>query len=389
VFSAAGRAAFAAACFSAAAFAGGVFPARRVVAAIRSRTLDINTLMVVAVVGALVLGEWLEAAAVVFLFAVAQWLELRTMERARQAIRVLIDLSPREALVRSASLERRVPVADVRIGDEILVRPGGKVPLDGIVIFGHSDVNQAPLTGESLPADKGPGDELFAGTINGRVALDVRVTRLVQDTRLARIVHLVDVAQASRAPVQTFVDRFAGVYTPAVLVAAVAVVIVILARRRGRPDRVGLSRAGSPRDLLPVRARHFDARLDCVRAIAGGSQRRAGACLERLAAVRVVAFDKTGTLTEGQLRVTGVFPVGATRADELLGYAAAVEFRSEHPVAQAIVAHVRGSGIAVALPTWLSATSASFRRAPSTWPTRTPRTSFARGTRASLSCSLV
>ena len=226
VLSVAGRTMFAAACFSAAAVAGGIFPARRAVAAIRSRSLDINTLMVVAVVGALVLGEWLEAAAVVFLFAVAQWLELRTMERARQAIRALMDLSPREALVRGAGLERRVPVADIRIGDEILVRPGDKVPLDGIVVSGHSDVNQAPLTGESLPADKAPGDELFAGTINGRGSLDVRVTRLVRDTRLARIVHLVDVAQASRAPVQTFVDRFAGLYTPAVLTAAVAVALI-------------------------------------------------------------------------------------------------------------------------------------------------------------------
>ena len=275
VLSVAGRTMFAAACFSAAAVAGGIFPARRAVAAIRSRSLDINTLMVVAVVGALVLGEWLEAAAVVFLFAVAQWLELRTMERARQAIRALMDLSPREALVRGAGLERRVPVADIRIGDEILVRPGDKVPLDGIVVSGHSDVNQAPLTGESLPADKAPGDELFAGTINGRGSLDVRVTRLVRDTRLARIVHLVDVAQASRAPVQTFVDRFAGLYTPAVLTAAVAVASHSLARRRGRPGRVGVSRAGPPRDRLPVRARHFDARLDRVRAVGGGSQRRA------------------------------------------------------------------------------------------------------------------
>ena len=182
--------------------------------------------MVVAVAGAMALGEWLEAASVVFLFAVAQWLELRTMERARQAIRSLIDLAPREALVRGAGLERRVLVADIRIGEEILVRPGDKVPLDGVVVSGHGDVNEAPLTGESSPADKAPGDEVFAGTINGRGALDVRVTRLVRDTRLARIVHLVDTAQASRAPVQSFVDRFAGLYTPAVLIAAIGVAVM-------------------------------------------------------------------------------------------------------------------------------------------------------------------
>jgi Cd2+/Zn2+-exporting ATPase len=162
---AAGRTTAAAACFTAAAVTGGVFPARRAVSAVRSRTLDINTLMIVAVAGALVLGEWLEAAAVVFLFAVAQWLELRTMESARQAIRALIDLSPREAMVRRHGVESRMPVDAVRVGDEILVRPGDKVPLDGVVVAGHGDVNEAPLTGESLPVDKGAGDEVFAGTI--------------------------------------------------------------------------------------------------------------------------------------------------------------------------------------------------------------------------------
>jgi Cd2+/Zn2+-exporting ATPase len=211
ILSAAGRVFAAAISFTIAAVAGGIYPTRRAVVAIRSRTLDINTLMVVAVSGALLLGEWFEAASVVFLFAVAQWLEVRTLERARQAIRSLIDLAPREAVVRRAGIEHRVAVDDVRIGDEIVIRPGDKMPLDGVVVSGRSDVNQAPLTGESVPVDRMPGDEVFAGTINGHGALDVRVTRLVRDTRVARIIHLVEAAQASRAPVQTFVDRFAGV----------------------------------------------------------------------------------------------------------------------------------------------------------------------------------
>ena len=353
VLSAVGRAIPAAACFSAAAVAGGVFPARRAVAAIRSRTLDINTLMVVAVVGALILGEWLEAASVVFLFAVAQWLETRTMERSRQAIRALVDLSPREALVRGAGLERRVPVADILIGDEILVRPGEKVPLDGVVVSGQSDVNQAPITGESLPVDKAPGGEVFAGTINGRGALDVRVTRLVRDTRLARIIHLVDVAQASRAPVQTFVDRFAGLYTPAVLAVAVAVAVV--------PSLAGVADPGAwvyrALVLLVIScpcALVISTPVSIVSALSAAARNgvlvKGGAHLERLAAVRVVAFDKTGTLTKGELRVTDVCPLGPTRADDLLRYAAAVESRSEHPVARAIVAHARGSGIVVPPP---------------------------------------
>ena len=200
--------------------------ARRAVTAIRSRTLDINTLMVVAVVGALLLGEWLEAASVVFLFAMAQWLEVRTLERARQAIRALIELSPREAIVKEPGGERRRAVESIRVGDEIVVRPGDKVPLDGVIISGHSDVNEAPLTGESLPVDKARGDEIFAGTINGHGALDVRVTRLVRDTRLARVIHLVETAQGGRAPVESFVDRFARIYTPAVLLLAVLVAVV-------------------------------------------------------------------------------------------------------------------------------------------------------------------
>src|SRR6266566_2802858 len=152
---------------------GVAFPARRALTAARSRILDINVLMVIAVIGALALGDWPEAASVVFLFAVAQWLEVRTMERARQAIRALIDLTPREALVRRNGRDQRIPVDAIALGDEIVVRPGEKIPLDGLIVTGHSDVNEAPLTGESRPIDKEPGDEVYAGTINGRGAMEV------------------------------------------------------------------------------------------------------------------------------------------------------------------------------------------------------------------------
>ena len=350
VLTAAGLTTEAAACLIAAAVAGGVFPARRAVASLRSRTLDINTLMVVAVAGALVLSEWIEAASVVFLFAVAQWLELRTMERARQAIRALLDLSPREALVRGGGLERRVPVEEIRIGDEILVRPGDKVPLDGRVVSGHSDVNESPLTGESLPSDKVPGDEVFAGTINGRGMLDVRVTRLVRDTRLARITHLVETAQTSRAPVQSFVDRFASIYTPAVLVLAVSVAVI--PPLAGAVDPAAwFYRALVLLVISCPCALVISTPVSIISALSAAARNgvlvKGGAHLERLAAVRVVAFDKTGTLTQGELRVTEVFTRGATHADELLRYAAAVESCSEHPVARAIVAHARATGIAV------------------------------------------
>ena len=238
--------------FVAATVAGGVFPTRRALVAIRTRTVDINVLMVIAVCGALALRQWFEGASVVFLFALAQWLEARTLERARQAIRALVELSPREAIVKRNGVEHRAPVETIPVGAEIVVRPGDKIPLDGRVLAGHGDVNQAPITGESLPVDKGPGDEVYAGTINGRGSLDLEVIRVGRDTRLARIIHLVEAAQARRAPVQSFVDRFARIYTPAViaLAAVVAVVPPLALEETLRPGSIARSCFWS----LPVRA---------------------------------------------------------------------------------------------------------------------------------------
>jgi len=345
-----GRGTAAAVAFAVAAAVGGVFPARRAVAAVRSRTLDINTLMIVAVAGALVLGEWLEAATVVCLFAIAQWLELRTMERARQAIRALIDLSPREALVRRDGVELQAFVENIRVGEEILVRPGDKIPLDGTILGGHSDVNEAPLTGESLPADKGPGDEVFAGSINGQGALDIRVTRLVRDTRLAQIIHLVEMAQASRAPIQSFVDQFARVYTPVVL--ALAVVVALLPPLvSGADAATWVYRALVLLVISCPCALVISTPVSIVSALSAAARNgvlvKGGVHLERLAGVRVVAFDKTGTLTRGELKVAGVLSLTDASPDAVLRYAAAVEARSEHPVARAIVAHARAHGVVI------------------------------------------
>ena len=344
VLSATGRSTAAAVVFTIAAVVGGIFPARRAVSAIKSRVLDINTLMVIAVAGALVLGDWLEAASVVLLFALAQWLEVRTMDRARQAIRALIDLSPRDAIVRRAGHERRMPVNEVRLGDEIVIRPGDKVPLDAVVAAGHSDVNEAPLTGESRPVDKSPGDEVYAGTINGHGALELRVTRLVPDTRLARIIHLVETAQASRAPIQSFVDRFARIYTPAVIVLALVVALVppVVA---GAEWAAWVYRALVLLVISCPCALVISTPVSIVSALSAAARNgvlvKGGTHLERLAAVRTVAFDKTGTLTKGELRVTDVVSVAGLAPDDVVSYAAAVESRSEHPVARAIVRHAR------------------------------------------------
>ncbi|PYQ85953.1 MAG: heavy metal translocating P-type ATPase, partial [Acidobacteria bacterium] len=196
---------------------------RKALSAMRVGALDINVLMLIAATGAIALGQWSEAATVVFLFAVAQALEARTLERARTAIRSLMDLAPTEAIVRTAAGDQRIDVDRVEPGAIVIVRPGEKIPLDGTVVAGGSAVNQAPVTGESLPIDKDVGDDVFAGTINGRGALEIRVTRVRRDTTLARIIHLVERAQAQRAPSQMLVERFARVYTPVVMALAAVV----------------------------------------------------------------------------------------------------------------------------------------------------------------------
>ena len=327
---------------------GGTFTARRALLSLRSGVLDINTLMVIAVIGAMVLGEWSEAASVVFLFALAQLLESRAMDRARGAIRALMDLAPADAIVRRDGHDRRVSVEDVIAGDTIVVRPGEKVPLDGLVSAGRSHVNQAPVTGESLPVEKGPGDEVFAGTINGRGALDVLVTRLRRDSTLARIIHLVENAQAQRAPSQAFVDRFARVYTPVVLVLALAIALA-------PPLFAGASWATwfyRSLVLLVIScpcALVISTPVSIVSALAAGARKgvliKGGVHLEKMAAIRCVAFDKTGTLTRGQLTVVDVRPVAGAQAAEVLQLAASLEMRSEHPIGEAIVAYAVSSGV--------------------------------------------
>jgi Cd2+/Zn2+-exporting ATPase len=328
--------------FVSATVAGGVFPARRALVALRTRTVDINVLMVIAVAGAMALREWFEGASVVFLFALAQWLEARTLERARQAIRALVELSPREAIVRRNGVEYRAPVETIGVGAEIVVRPGDKVPLDGRVLAGHGDVNEAPITGESLPVDKGPGDEVYAGTINGRGSLDLEVIRVGRDTRLARIIHLVEAAQARRAPVQSFVDRFARVYTPAVIALA-AVVAAVPPLVWGDPATwiyrsLVLLVIACPCALVISTPVSIVAALSA--AARNGVLIKGGAHLERLADIRVVAFDKTGTLTRGEPHVGEVIAIDGEPA-EILRDAAAVEARSEHALARAITSRAR------------------------------------------------
>jgi Cd2+/Zn2+-exporting ATPase len=331
---------------------GGFYSVRRALHAARSLALDINVLMLVAVAGAMALGQWAEGAAVVFLFSLAQLLEARAMERARGAIRALMDLAPAEALVRRSGAEgwQRVPVDQIGVADVVLVRPGEKIPLDGTVAAGESHVNQAPVTGESLPVEKQPGDEVFAGTINGRGSLEVHVTRLRGDSTLARIIELVERAQSQRAPSQTFVERFARVYTPAVLALA-AIIGVVPPLVTDASWSTWIYRALVLLVISCPCALVISTPVSIVSALAAAARKgvliKGGARLERLADVQCVAFDKTGTLTKGALRVVDVTPLNGVTPDRILQLAASLETRSEHPIGAAIVALARERHIAL------------------------------------------
>jgi Cd2+/Zn2+-exporting ATPase len=329
---------------------GGIYTARRAWAATRVMSLDINVLMLVAVVGATIIGEWSEGATVTFLFAFAQILEARSMDRARNAIRALMDLAPPEAVVRRNGHETRVRVDDVGVGEIVLVKPGEKIPLDGVVVSGRSPVNQAPITGESLPVEKASGDEVFGGTINGYGAIDVRVTHLRQDTTLARIIALVELAQSQRAPSQAFVERFARFYTPAVIAVAIAVALgppLLMAQ----PFGAWFYRALVLLVISCPCALVISTPVSVVSAIAAAARKgvliKGGVHLERTGRVRCVAFDKTGTLTRGSPHVVEVIPLNDTAADEILEIAAGLEARSEHPIGRAILARAVESGIAL------------------------------------------
>jgi Cd2+/Zn2+-exporting ATPase len=326
--------------FAASVAFGGILTVRRAAAAVRTFLLDINVLMLVAVIGAIAIGEWSEAATVIFLFALAQLLETRSMERARHAIRALMDLTPDEATVRRGGVEQRVQADEIGVGETIVIRPGEKIPLDGRVVHGESEVNQAPITGESLPVDKVAGREVYAGSINGRGALEVEVTHLRRDTTLARIIGLVETAQAQRAPAQVFIDRFARYYTPAVMTLA-GVIAVVPPLLLGRPFEVWFYRALVLLVISCPCALVISTPVSIVSALAGAARRgvliKGGLYLERAGRIRSVAFDKTGTLTTGRPEVVDVIALDGAVPAEILRIAAALESRSEHPIADAIV----------------------------------------------------
>ena len=310
---------------------------------------DMNLLMSVAVVGALFIGEFFEAATVAFLFAVSLALEAWSVGRARRAIAALMALMPETARLLSADgSETVVPVGDVPVGSTIVVRPGEKFPLDGKIAIGETTVNQSPITGESLPVAKTPGSEVYAGTINDDGAVDVFTTKPAQDTTLAHIIRMVGDAQSKRSPSEQWVERFARYYTPAVMVLAVGVtllpplfwggswsawfyqglVLLVIAC----PCALVISTPVSIVAGLTSAARH-------------GALVKGGRYLEAVGKIAAVAFDKTGTLTEGQPEVREIVPLSGHSEAQLLEIAAAIERRSDHPLAKAIVRAADSRGI--------------------------------------------
>lgn len=309
--------------------------------ALRAGRLNINALMTVAVTGAFVIGQWPEAAMVMALYAIAELIEARAVGRARHAIQGLLALAPSDAEVRQADGGwRRVPTTAVSLGATVRLRPGERVPLDGVVTAGTSAIDQSPVTGESVPVDKVVGDTVFAGTINQHAALEFRVTALAGDSTLARILHAVEEAQASRAPTQRFVDRFAAVYTPAVFLLALAVAVLT-------PWWMGwgvLESVYKALVLLVIAcpcALVISTPVTVVSGLAAAARRgiliKGGAYLEQARALRVVALDKTGTVTEGQPRLVAseIVRDDADRA-RVLHVAYSLAARSDHPVSQAI-----------------------------------------------------
>ena len=317
-------------------------------AAARRLSLDMNFLMTVAIVGAVLLGELVEAAAIAVLFSVAELLETYSVDRARRSIESLMDLAPQYAVVVRDGVETTVPVASLNVADVVVLRPGDRVPTDGTVLEGSSAVDQSPITGESLPVDKEPGDGVLSGTINREGWLRVRVDKPAGESSLAKIVRLVEEAEASKTRSERFVERFARWYTPAVTVGAVAIATVppllfdasaATWITRGLtllviacPCALVISTPVAVVSGLTAAARH-------------GVLIKGGAYLEALGGVKVFALDKTGTLTVGHPVVRGVVPVAGIDEDEALALAAAIEQRSEHPLARAIVEEARSRGL--------------------------------------------
>ncbi|MGF7031576.1 Cd2+/Zn2+-exporting ATPase [Paenibacillus mucilaginosus] len=321
----------------------GYKPAKSAFYAVQSRSLDMNVLMTAAALGAAFIGEWLEGATVVWLFAVGNMLQTRSIDKTRNTLRSLMDLTPDDAWLKTDSGLARKPVEAISAGDRIVVKPGEKIPLDGVVLEGLSMVNQAPITGESVPVDKEPGSIVYAGSLNANGSLEIRVTKPADDTAVARIIHMVEEAQDKKAPTQTFVDQFARIYTPVVFILALLIMFVPPWFAVGSWSEWfyrGL-------ELLVVAcpcALVISTPVAIVSAIGNAARQgvliKGGSSLEMAGKIDAVAFDKTGTLTEGKPKVSYVTGFGIPE-EEVVSIARTIEEHSRHPIASAIMEYAK------------------------------------------------
>jgi Cd2+/Zn2+-exporting ATPase len=337
------------AAYLAAALLGARFVVVKAWFAARNLRPDMHLLMTAAVIGAMAIGEWFEAATVSFLFALSLTLESWSVGRARRAIAALLDLAPPTARVLWPNgLEETVPVNEVRLGNRFIVPAGERIPLDGRVTAGASAVNQAPITGESVPVEKQPGAEVFAGTINGDGTLTIRATKTAESTTLARIIHMVEEAHANRAPSEQWVERFARVYTPAVMVFA-CLVFVLPPLALGQAWDEWFYRALVLLVIACPCALVISTPVSIVASLASAARAgvlvKGGSFIEMPARLRAIAMDKTGTITSGEPEVVRVIPLGNHTEAELLSRAAALEAHSTHPLARAICRYAERQGV--------------------------------------------
>ena len=343
--------------YIAAYFFGGYYTLKEALRSVRAKRFEIDFLMLVAAAGAAVLGELAEGALLLALFSIGHALEGYAMGRARRAIEALGELAPTTAIVRRDGAEQEIPVEEILLGDTVIIKPNTRIPSDGLVIVGRSSVDQAAVTGESIPVDKAPVDpqaprgeedipaesRIYAGTVNGPGALEIEVTRLSKDSTLARVVRMVSEAQAQTSPTQRFTERFQGVFVPAVLI--LVVVLLFAGLVIDEPFSATLYRAlavlvaASPCALAISTPSAVLSGL--ARAARGGLLIKGGGPLENLGTLRAIAFDKTGTLTLGKPEMTDVAAAAGIEESELLSVALAVESQSDHPLAAAIVAGAR------------------------------------------------
>lgn len=315
-------------------------------AAIKNRQFNMVLLMTVAILGAIVIGEYVEAASLAFLFSLAELLEGYAIERARNSLRQLMTLTPDTAQVKTGSKEKTVAVDEVQVGDILVARPGEKIALDGMVVDGISSVDQSPITGESVPVKKEPGDKVYAGAINNEGYLEIRVTQNSENSMIARIIQLVEDAESQKSPTERFVEKFARIYTPTVVLLAVGVATIPPIFLDAAFD-LWFVKALTLLVIACPCALVISTPVSVVSALTSASRNgvliKGGLYLEEMGRIKVLAFDKTGTLTMGRLQVTDVVSLNGAPEEELLRIAASLEKRSEHPIAKAILEAADGA----------------------------------------------